>query len=286
MSTKYEITETANDDYTVTKENEKGTINDKNPLPTATFVNTKKTTSTPDPDTGELIINKKIVGDPAGKDSKVYTFTITGPNGEKINQTITGSGSAALTDLPLGDYTITEDTADAAVAGYTLTVEGNGVTTTVEKNQTAETAIINTYTPETPGYEPPPEEPKTEDPKPTPEPKPEEPTPLPEPTPEPEPTPDPTPKAELLPDPNDPNSPKRFTVIDDEGVPLTYVKVWDPDNEEWVYVLEEDVPLADMDNTPKTDDLTRRGLWIALLIGALSAMGILLWSGSRRKLYK
>ena len=243
-----------------------------------------------------MTINKKIVGDPAGKYSKVYTFTITGPNGEKWKQTITGSGSAALTDLPVGEYTITEDTADAAIAGYTLTVEGNGVTTTVEKNQTAETAIINTYTPETPGYEPPPEEPKTEDPKPeepkteepkpTPEPKPEEPTPLPEPTPEPEPTPDPTPKAELLPDPNDPNSPKRFTVIDDEGVPLTYVKVWDPDNEEWVYVLEEDVPLADMDNTPKTDDLTRRGLWIALLIGALSAMGILLWSGLRRKLYK
>ncbi len=52
-----------------------------------------------------------------------------------------------------------------------------------------------------------------------------------------------TPIATTTPDPRIPDSPDVIT-IDDEGVPRTYVKVWDPEAENWNYIPEEDVPLA------------------------------------------
>ena len=52
-------------------------------------------------------------------------------------------------------------------------------------------------------------------------------------------------------------------------MPRTYIKVWDPENEEWVYIPEEDVPRIDM-NVPRTGDNTHIALWgtLAVLSGA------------------
>lgn len=76
-----------------------------------------------------------------------------------------------------------------------------------------------------------------------------------------------------LPDPNDPNSPYEITIWED-GVPKTYFKVWDPENEEYVYLQEEDIPLSWLDATPKTGDNSMTTLWAAL--AALSLGGLVL----------
>ena len=48
-----------------------------------------------------------------------------------------------------------------------------------------------------------------------------------------------------LPDPNDPGSPDRIIVLVDD-TPVPFVKWWDPESEEWVYIPEDDIPLIDM----------------------------------------
>ena len=52
-----------------------------------------------------------------------------------------------------------------------------------------------------------------------------------------------------LPDPNDPDSPDEVTIIED-GVPKTYEKVWDDEEEEWVYIDEDYVPLVPATGDP------------------------------------
>lgn len=84
-----------------------------------------------------------------------------------------------------------------------------------------------------------------------------------------------------LPDPNDPNSPELVTIWVD-GVPKTYKKIWDPEKEEWVYVLDEEPPLANLDVTPPTGDPSRTGLW-ALLNGLSLAGAAAVLTGSRKK---
>lgn len=84
-----------------------------------------------------------------------------------------------------------------------------------------------------------------------------------------------------LPDPNDPNSPDTVTIWDD-GVPTTYIKVWDPDEEEFVYLPEDEVPLANMefpdeeisltDDMPATGDNSLTALWAVLAIIALAGI--------------
>ena len=77
----------------------------------------------------------------------------------------------------------------------------------------------------------------------------------------------PTPR---LPDPNDPDSPDEIT-IEEDGVPKTYIKVWDPEQEEYVYILDEEPPLADR-SSPQTgvSGLDDR----ALLTLAAAALGV------------
>ena len=123
--------------------------------------------------------------------------------------------------------------------------------------------------PETPPEEPetPPEEPETppEEPE-TPE------TPLEEPE-----TPPETPEYPTeLPDPNDPNSPEEITIIGPNGVPLTYIKFWDPEKEEWVYLPEDEIPLAPMDGTPQTGDEAQPVLWGVLCAASLGAVWAML----------
>lgn len=82
-----------------------------------------------------------------------------------------------------------------------------------------------------------------------------------------------------LPDPNAPNSPDRITIWEN-GVPKTYVKVWNPETGMWEYILEEEVPLSSQD-LPKTGDKSRNILWMTLFIG--SVVGILWLIAVRRK---
>ena len=57
-------------------------------------------------------------------------------------------------------------------------------------------------------------------------------------------------------------------------MPTTYKKVWDPEEEEWVYVPEEDVPTTDLSipDVPNTGDASRLALWMTL---ALCSAGVL-----------
>ena len=118
---------------------------------TVSFTNTYTPETNP-PVEGTLTINKTVAGlDVASKD---YTFTISGENIETQTLTvtavktlgiITGSNSVSL---PVGTYTVTENSAD--VSGYTLVTtlggftEGNSINLT---NDGASISFTNTYTP-------------------------------------------------------------------------------------------------------------------------------------------
>ncbi len=86
-----------------------------------------------------------------------------------------------------------------------------------------------------------------------------------------------------LPDPNEPDSPDEVTIYDGD-TPTTYFRVQDPETEEYVYVPEEDVPLAVMydDEVPKTGDNSHWLMVICLL--SLGGITALLAKGSRKNL--
>ena len=95
--------------------------------------------------TGSLEITKTTKGAVTPDDTE---FTITGPNG--YSQTVKYSefkdGKYTLDNLPVGEYTVTEDAESAEIKNYTLSVNGNGTTAQVENGKTAEAVITNTYT--------------------------------------------------------------------------------------------------------------------------------------------
>ena len=84
------------------------------------------------------------------------------------------------------------------------------------------------------------------------------------------------------PDPNDPDSPEEITIMEDD-VPQTYIKTWDPENEEYVYIPEEPTPLAPitptpfarLDTTPKTDDPNHPWFWLGLCFASILGIGLL-----------
>ena len=83
-----------------------------------------------------------------------------------------------------------------------------------------------------------------------------------------------------LPDPNDPDSPDEITIWED-GVPKTYMKVWDPESESWIYIPEEQVPL--WNKVPQTGDEGRTVLWAALAAASLcGSAALVLWSKKRK----
>ena len=116
-----------------------------------------------------------------------------------------------------------------------------------------------------PSPEPSPSPSPTPSPEPSPSPSPEpSPSPSPSPSPDPVPSPtDPTPPVDpgdpsqpptpeyptQLPDPNSPDAPDRVIVLVDD-TPVPFVRWWDPESEEWVYIPEEDLPLIGMDPYP------------------------------------
>ena len=94
---------------------------------------------------GNLTISKSFgVNAPAGTDTMVFTFSVTGPNGYTNTVSITGKGSYTLTDLEPGSYTVTEDATGAAIANYELTVSGEGTVEVVAGGESV-CAVINTY---------------------------------------------------------------------------------------------------------------------------------------------
>lgn len=106
-------------------------------------------------------------------------------------------------------------------------------------------------------------------------PEPTEPTPETPANPVPETPPEPTPEQPSLPDPNAPDSPDRVTITED-GVPTTYVKVWDPETGEYIYLPEGEVPLWGL-FLPKTGDMSKSPLWALLAMGSLGILWTL-WS--------
>lgn len=82
-----------------------------------------------------------------------------------------------------------------------------------------------------------------------------------------------------LPDPNDPDAPDSITIWE-SGVAKTYIRVWDPDKEEWVWILDEDVALA---NAPRSGDDSTPGLWIFLTATSLVGLGTLGYIKVRKK---
>ena len=62
----------------------------------------------------------------------------------------------------------------------------------------------------------------------------------------------------------------------DGDVPTTYKKVWDPEEEEWVYVPEEDVPTTWKEGVPATGDSGLVWAGAALLSGGILAAVLLL----------
>ena len=96
---------------------------------------------------GSLEIVKTTSGatTPAGT-----TFTISGPNGYKVEKKYSEftDGKLTLENLPVGEYTVTENTDSAKVANYTLNVTGNGGKAQVVKGETATVSITNTYSQE------------------------------------------------------------------------------------------------------------------------------------------
>ena len=84
-----------------------------------------------------------------------------------------------------------------------------------------------------------------------------------------------------LPDPNDPDSPDEI-IIEEDGVPKTYIKVWDPETEEYVYILDEEPPLADR-TAPQTGVTGLDGTAVlALTAAALGAGGMAALAKGRR----
>ncbi len=73
-----------------------------------------------------------------------------------------------------------------------------------------------------------------------------------------------------LPNPNDQGSPNKIIF---EG--KTYVKVWDEELEEWVYLPEEEVPLSGQE-VPQTGDESKLWLWGLLSLAALAGLAFVL----------
>ena len=71
-----------------------------------------------------------------------------------------------------------------------------------------------------------------------------------------------------------------MVTIMEEDVPRTYVKIWDPEKEEYVYIPEEEVPRADA--TPETGDNHLTALWLTLCLSSMAGLWAL-YAAKRRK---
>ena len=86
-----------------------------------------------------------------------------------------------------------------------------------------------------------------------------------------------------LPDPNNPDSPNTITILVN-GVPTTYFKYWDPELKEYVYLLEDQIPLAY--RLPDAGEDSQRLLWLTLCGISMAGMMMLLWGGRGKRIRK
>lgn len=86
-----------------------------------------------------------------------------------------------------------------------------------------------------------------------------------------------------LPDPNNPDSPGTITILVN-GVPTTYFKYWDPELKEYVYLLEDQIPLGYM--LPDAGEDSHRLLWLTLCGISMAGMMLLAWNGKRERIRK
>ena len=76
-----------------------------------------------------------------------------------------------------------------------------------------------------------------------------------------------------LPDPNEAESPDTV-VITDEDVPLSYSKIWEPEEEEYTYILDEEPPLANRTSPQTGVSGTDSTAALALAAAALCVGGV------------
>ena len=107
---------------------------------------------TPQWKTGTLVI-QKVLEDNSPAAGNIFSFTVT-PGVEPVQ--IKGKGSKTISDLPVGSYTVTEDSSTAAVDDYTCktqystdgnTWEDTPIPVDVPYNGTARVYVKNSYTP-------------------------------------------------------------------------------------------------------------------------------------------
>ena len=98
---------------------------------------------TPEPEVGQLDVKKVVVGTDTPDE---YTFEIcvtpVETDGDQVCKEVTGNGTLKFESLPPGDYVVTETD-----PGPRFSVEGSGVTITVESEDTTETTVTNTWIP-------------------------------------------------------------------------------------------------------------------------------------------
>lgn len=80
---------------------------------------------------------------------------------------------------------------------------------------------------------------------------------------------------EQLPDPNLPESPDTVVIMDGD-VPLTFIKMWNPETEEYEYILDEEVPLGDFPgrNSPQTGEAYGAGMALSAALAAAGALAL------------
>ena len=64
-------------------------------------------------------------------------------------------------------------------------------------------------------------------------------------------------------------------IIEEDGVPKVYKKVWDPEQEEYVYILDEDVPLVTSPRTGVTGNGSSAALPAAAAVLGLGGLAAL-----------
>ena len=91
---------------------------------------------------GALKIIKTLSGDTPSSDA-TFTFDITGPDNYSNTVTIIGADSKTLSNLELGDYTVTER--ESAIPAYYTVTSTNPQTVEVFDDETAEVTFDNEY---------------------------------------------------------------------------------------------------------------------------------------------
>lgn len=236
------------------------------------------------PGRGNLSIKKRVTGS-RGDPYKDFTFRVILLNeqGEPLPETYPYTGSkegviasggtivlkhneaVTISGLPENTKYQVEEL-EANQDGYTTTTSGNE-SGTIRLYQANEVIFYN-HKPGGGGggggKNPPPD--------PTPPPTPTSPTTLEEEIPPvPETIPD---RPTDLPDPNSPDAPDRFTIWDGD-VPKSYVRVWNPETEEFMWIPEDEIPLASA--LPKTGHRGNGIGWVCMSILSLMGMGVLIY---------